>query len=80
MTSTPCQRMRGFKKRRSHGVVRISFLFHVTEVLMTMFTTALIYGFGFIIGASLAYAALFAAGLTILYIVRRNKEVTDGVL
>ena len=47
---------------------------------MTMFTTALIYGFGFIIGASLAYAALLAAGLTILYIVRRNKEVTDGVL
>ena len=41
---------------------------------MTMFTTALIYGFGFVIGVSLAYAALFAVGLTILYIVRRNKE------
>lgn len=46
---------------------------------MTMFTTALIYGFGFIIGVALAYAALFAVGLTILYIVRRNKEVDNGV-
>ena len=46
---------------------------------MTMFTTALIYGFGFVIGAALAYAALFAVGLTILFFVRRNKEVNDGV-
>ena len=46
---------------------------------MTMFTTALIYGFAFIIGVALAYAALFAVGLTILYVVRRNKEVTDGI-
>lgn len=46
---------------------------------MTMFTTALIYGFGFIIGVALAYAVLFAVGLTVLCIVRRNKEEDNHV-
>ena len=46
---------------------------------MTMFITALFYGFGFIIGVALAYAAMAIFGLTILYVVRRNKEVDNGV-
>lgn len=47
--------------------------------MFEMFIMGCMWGLGFGLGVALTYAVLFVLGMTLLAIVRRNKEVTDGV-
>ena len=45
--------------------------------MLDMFITGCIWGLGFSVGAATGYAVLFVLGMTLLAIVRRNKEVRN---